>query len=62
MSKVFAVGDLVETIYYPKYGIILEVVPAGQNKYLPKCHALVAFIDGLVCWKLCNDLEVISKG
>lgn len=62
MPEVFAVGDLVETVYYPRCGIILEVIAAGQNKYLPKCHVLVAFIDGLTYWKLCNDLEVISKG
>jgi len=62
MPKIFEVGDLVETIYYPRCGIILEVEPAGKNKYLPECHVLVAFIDGLTYWKLCNDLEVISKG
>lgn len=62
MPEVFAVGDLVETIYYSRCGIILEVIPSGQNKYLPSCHVLVAFIDGLTYWKLCDDLEVISKG
>lgn len=62
MRKIFEVGDLIETVYYPRAGIILEVVPYGKNKYLPDCHVLVAFIDGLTYWKLCNDLVLISKG
>jgi|TARA_E500000305_G_C3799793_1_gene133614 hypothetical protein len=62
MAKIFEIGDLVETIHYPRHGIILNVVPYGKNKYLPDCHVLVAFIDGLTYWKLCKDLELISKG
>lgn len=61
MAKKIIVGDLVKTIYYTRYGLILEIVQEGENKYLPDCHALVAFIDGLTYWKLCHDLEVISK-
>lgn len=58
----FVVGDLVEVISYPRRGIILEVVNSGQNVYLPDCHVLVAFLNGLTYWKLCEDLIVISKG
>lgn len=62
MTNKFKIGDLVETVSYPRYGIILEYIPKDQEKYLPDCHALVAFLDGLTYWKLCNDLKLISSG
>ena len=62
MTKKFVIGDLVKTIYYSRYGVVIEVVPENTNLYLPDCHVLVAFVDGLTYWKLCRDLEVISKG
>tara|TARA_A100001391_G_scaffold197520_1_gene177765 strand:+ start:280 stop:504 length:225 start_codon:yes stop_codon:yes gene_type:complete len=62
VAEQFQIGDLVETIYYSRCGIVLQVVPAGTNIYLPECHALIAFVDGLTYWKLCSDLCVISKG
>jgi hypothetical protein len=61
MSKKLKVGDLVETLSFQRYGIILELEPEGKHEYLPDCHALIAFLDGLTYWKLCTDLKVISK-
>jgi hypothetical protein len=53
------IGDLVSLSHRSEYGLIIDMVEI-YTKSLPTCHVLVAFLNGVTYWRLCEDLEVIS--
>ena len=42
-----------------EYGLVIDIVEIYARE-LPSCHILVAFLNGVTYWRLCEDVEVIS--